>query len=73
MFILSGQCIERDRSYPNAAPKFLAHLRSAGPEFGTTTCNASGVINDKAGKAAALPKFSDTLTLNQGWQIMPTH
>ena len=24
-----------------------------------------GVINGKAGKAAALPKFSDTLTLSQ--------
>ena len=24
--------------------------------------NPRGVINDKAGKAAALPKFSDTLT-----------
>ena len=34
-----------------------------------------GVINGKAGKAAALPKFSDMLTLSQpGWgQIMPTH
>ena len=32
------------------------------------------VINGKAGKAAALPKFSDMLTLfNQGVHIMPTH
>ena len=31
-----------------------------------------GVINGKAGKAAALPKFSDTLTLSQSrGQIMP--
>ena len=29
-------------------------------------CNRPrGVINGKAGKAAALPKFSDTLTLSQ--------
>ena len=35
---------------------------------------ARGVINGKAGKAAALSKFSDTLTLSQPWgQIMPTH
>ena len=27
--------------------------------------NNRGVINGKAGKAAALPKFSDTLTLSQ--------
>ena len=27
--------------------------------------NIKGVINGKAGKAAALPKFSDTLTLSQ--------
>ena len=26
-----------------------------------------GVINGKAGKAAALPKFSDMLTLSQSW------
>ena len=33
-----------------------------------------GVINGKAGKAAALPKFSNALTLSQpGEQIMPTH
>ena len=35
-----------------------------------------GVINGKAGKAAALPKFTDTLRLtllNQGVHIMPTH
>ena len=25
----------------------------------------TGVINDKAGKAVALPKFSDTITLSQ--------
>ena len=34
------------------------------------------VINGKAGKAAALPKFSDMLTLSQsgeGGQIMPNH
>ena len=40
----------------------------------TTTCSYMiffvcighrGVINGKAGKAAALPKFSDTLTLSQ--------
>ena len=33
-----------------------------------------GVINGNAGKAAALPKFPDTLTLSQpGGQIMPNH
>ena len=33
-----------------------------------------GVINGKAGEAAALPKFLDTLTLSHpGGQIMPTH
>ena len=29
------------------------------------SANGKGVINGKAGKAAALPKFSDTLTLSQ--------
>ena len=35
-----------------------------------------GVINGKAGKAAALPKFLDTLTLSQSGgegQIMPNY
>ena len=35
-----------------------------------------GISNGKAGKAAALPKFSDRLTLSQsggGGQIMPNH
>ena len=36
-------------------------------DFASTVCppGARGVINGKAGKAAALPKFSDTLTLSQ--------
>ena len=29
------------------------------------TCHCRGVINGKAGKAAALPKFSNALTLSQ--------
>ena len=32
-----------------------------------------GVINGKAGKAAALPKFSDTLTLSQPRGAHPLH
>ena len=33
--------------------------------FGFFTCQGRGIINGKAGKAAALPKFSDMLTLSQ--------
>jgi hypothetical protein len=31
----------------------------------TNAIHARGVVNGKAGKAAALPKFLDTLTLSQ--------
>ena len=33
--------------------------------------DSRGVIKSKAGKAAALPKFSDTLTLSQSGRLCP--
>ena len=42
------------------------HSQSAAQvEEGIPPFTYRGVINGKAGKAAALPKFSDTLTLSQ--------
>ena len=54
-------------AYENSTTKHHLVYYSAENYPGKWPSNSRGVINGKAGRAAALPESSDTLTVFQSW------